>query len=75
MPSAAISWKALKKAGNPKVCRLFLKQYRICYEYKIKRILNNYFDIMDFRKMKETDNVKTFGKDFMWVILMKKKVN
>ena len=30
---------------------------------------------MDFRKMKETDNVKIFGKDFMWVILMKKKTN
>lgn len=44
-------------------------------EYKIKTILNNYFDILDFRKMKETDNVKIFGKDFMWVILLKKKVN
>ena len=42
-------------------------------EYKIKRILNSYFDIIDFRKMKETDNVKIFGKDFMWVILMKKR--
>ncbi len=42
-------------------------------EYKIKSILNHYFDIMEFRKMRETDNVKTFGKDFMWVILMKKK--
>ncbi len=40
---------------------------------KIKIILNNYFNIIDFQKMKETDNVKTFGKDFMWVILMKKK--
>lgn len=35
----------------------------------------HYFDIVDFRKMKETDNVKVFGKDFMWVILMKKKAN
>ena len=43
--------------------------------FKIKTILNNYFDILDFRKMKETDNVKIFGKDFMWVILLKKKVN
>lgn len=42
-------------------------------EYKIKKILSNYFDIVDFRKMKETDNIKIFGKDFMWVILMKKK--
>lgn len=42
-------------------------------EYKIKQILDNYFDIMDFREMQETDNVDTFGKDFMRVILMKKK--
>ena len=42
-------------------------------EYKIKKILSNYFDIVDFRKMKETDNIRIFGKDFMWVILMKKK--
>ena len=41
-------------------------------EYKIKSILGKYFDIVDFRKMKETDSIKTFGKDFMWIILMKK---
>ena len=42
-------------------------------EDKIKQILSSYFDIVDFRKMKESDNPDVFGKDFMWVILMKKK--
>lgn len=42
-------------------------------EYKIKTILDFYFNICEFRKMKETDNVDVFGKDFMWVILMKKR--
>lgn len=43
-------------------------------EYKIKTILNSYFDIREFRKMKETNNVDAFGKNFMWVILMKKRI-
>ncbi len=42
-------------------------------EEKIKRILNHYFDIVEFRKMENSDNPKIFGKDFMWVILMKQK--
>ena len=42
-------------------------------EEKIKYILGGYFDIVDFRKMKESDDPDIFGKDFMWVILMKKK--
>ncbi len=42
-------------------------------EYKIKKILENYFRIIEFRKMKESSDPAVFGKDFMWVILMKKK--
>ncbi len=42
-------------------------------EDKIKKILENYFRIVDFRKMKESTDPDVFGKDFMWVILMKKK--
>ncbi len=42
-------------------------------EEKIKRILSHYFDIVEFRKMKNSDNADIFGKDFMWVILMNKK--
>ena len=44
-------------------------------EDKIKYILSSYFDIIDFRRMKESDNPDVFGKDFMWVILMTKKVH
>lgn len=42
-------------------------------EYKIKKILENYFEIIEFRKMKESDNPKVFGKEFLWAILMRKK--
>ena len=42
-------------------------------EYKIKEILTNYFRIIEFRRMKESTDPDVFGKDFMWVILMKKK--
>lgn len=42
-------------------------------EQKIKTILNAYFDIQEFRRMKESDNPDIFGKNFMWIILMKKK--
>ncbi len=42
-------------------------------ENKIKTILNHYFDIVDFRKMKKSDDPNIFGEDFMWVILMRKK--
>lgn len=42
-------------------------------EYKIKTILKSYFDICELRKMNESDNPDVFGKDFMWVILMKKR--
>lgn len=42
-------------------------------EEKIKTILSAYFDIQEFRTMKESDNPNIFGKSFMWIILMKKK--
>ncbi len=42
-------------------------------ENKLKAILNTYFDIQEFREMKESDNPDVFGKSFMWVVLMKKK--
>ena len=42
-------------------------------EEKIKAILKPYFDIKEFRRMKESDNPEIFGKNFMWVILMKNK--
>lgn len=42
-------------------------------EEKIRKILENYFHIIELRRMKESDDPNVFGKDFMWVILMKKK--
>jgi SAM-dependent methyltransferase len=42
-------------------------------EYKLKRILETYFNIVEFRKMQESSNPDVFGKDFLWVVLMTKK--
>ncbi len=42
-------------------------------EEKIKKILSHYFEIVVFRKMNNSTDPNVFGKDFMWVILMKKK--
>lgn len=42
-------------------------------EYKLKKILGTYFNIVEFRKMKESDNPDVFGKNFLWVALMTKK--
>lgn len=42
-------------------------------EYKLKEILEPYFEIVEFREMIETDNQNLFGKSFMWTVLMKKK--
>ncbi len=41
-------------------------------EEKIKAILCHYFSIAEFRKMKSSTDNDVFGKDFMWVVLMKK---
>jgi hypothetical protein len=43
-------------------------------EYKLKKILENYFDIIEFRKMQELNNSNVYSKDFLWAILMRKKV-
>ena len=42
-------------------------------EYKLKKILEPYFEIIEFRKMNESKDSKIYGKDFLWVILMKKR--
>ncbi len=44
-------------------------------EYKLKKILENYFDIIEFREMQESNNTNVYGKEFLWAILMKKKIN
>jgi SAM-dependent methyltransferase len=42
-------------------------------EYKLKTILEPYFEIIEFREMKESTDENIFGKSFMWTVLMKKK--
>lgn len=42
-------------------------------EYKLKTILESYFNIIEVREMKEVEDENIFGKSFMWTILMKKK--
>ncbi|NEU05040.1 methyltransferase domain-containing protein [Clostridium senegalense] len=42
-------------------------------EYKLKKILEPYFEIVEFREMKESYNDNVFGKSFIWTVLMKKK--
>lgn len=42
-------------------------------EYKLKKILEPYFEIIEFREMKESYNDNVFGKSFLWTVLMKKK--
>jgi SAM-dependent methyltransferase len=42
-------------------------------EYKLKKILETHFNIVEFRKMQESNNPDVFGKDFLWVALMTKK--
>jgi 2-polyprenyl-3-methyl-5-hydroxy-6-metoxy-1,4-benzoquinol methylase len=43
-------------------------------EYKLKTILEPYFEIIEFREMIESADEKVFGKSFLWTILMKKKI-
>jgi hypothetical protein len=38
-------------------------------EYKLKKILENYFDIIEFRKMQESNNPNVYGKEFLWKYL------
>jgi len=42
-------------------------------EYKLKTILETYFEIIEFREMKESVDENIFGKSFLWTVLMKKK--
>jgi len=44
-------------------------------EYKLKTILEPYFEIIEFREMIESDNKNVFGKSFLWTVLMKKRYN
>jgi 2-polyprenyl-3-methyl-5-hydroxy-6-metoxy-1,4-benzoquinol methylase len=42
-------------------------------EYKLKTILEPYFEIIEIRQMTESTDENIFGKSFLWTILMKKK--
>jgi SAM-dependent methyltransferase len=42
-------------------------------ECKLRTILENYFEIIEFRQMKESVNEGIFGEAFLWTVLMKKK--
>lgn len=42
-------------------------------DYKLKKILETYFKIVEFREMIESNNPKVYGKNILWAVLMKKK--
>ncbi|WP_459476917.1 class I SAM-dependent methyltransferase [Clostridium saccharoperbutylacetonicum] len=42
-------------------------------DYKLKTILESYFEIVEFREMIESDNEEVFGKSSFWSVLMRKK--
>ncbi|AQR95943.1 class I SAM-dependent methyltransferase [Clostridium saccharoperbutylacetonicum] len=42
-------------------------------DYKLKIILESYFEIVEFREMIESDNEEVFGKSSLWSVLMRKK--
>ena len=42
-------------------------------EYKLKAILDPYFEILEFREMVESADENVYGKSFLWTVLMKKK--
>lgn len=42
-------------------------------EYKLKAILEPYFEIIELRKMVESEDENIFGKSFLWTVLAKKK--
>jgi SAM-dependent methyltransferase len=42
-------------------------------ELKLKKILEPYFSIIEFREMKECTSNSLFGKEFCWSVLAKKK--
>lgn len=41
-------------------------------EYKLRTILEPYFNIIEFREMKELQDEHIFGTSFLWTVLMKK---
>jgi len=43
-------------------------------EYKLKTILEPYFEMIEIRQMLESNDEKVFGKSFLWTVLMKKKI-
>ena len=42
-------------------------------EQKLKSILADYFEILEFRQMKEIKNGDLFGENFLWTVLMRGK--
>ena len=42
-------------------------------EEKLRVILDDFFEILSFREMREITDEELFGKDFLWTVLMKKK--
>lgn len=42
-------------------------------EYKLRTVLEPYFEIIEFREMRDSVDENLFGKPFLWTVLMKKK--
>lgn len=42
-------------------------------EYKLKEVLNPFFEIKEFREMKNVKTKELYGEDVLWSVLMKKK--
>jgi 2-polyprenyl-3-methyl-5-hydroxy-6-metoxy-1,4-benzoquinol methylase len=42
-------------------------------EFKLRTILEPYFEIVELREMKQSTDENIFGESFLWTILMKKK--
>lgn len=42
-------------------------------EYKLRNILERYFEIIEFREMKESQDPKIYGKSILWTVLLKKR--
>ncbi len=40
---------------------------------KLESVLHPFFNILEIREMKESENQKLFGKDFLWAILLEKR--
>ena len=42
-------------------------------QYKLKTILEDYFEIIEFREMKDSNNENILGNSFLWTVLMKRR--